>query len=203
MQPSLHCRGQRPIPPGVPLARGKLAEPVGQVVAEDRSQPCRRLGATARPRSPRQLLVSLEERLLDDPGQIHPVVQSRRHLEPGQQARGRPRNRSRSSGVRCSLVEFIASEGKDIAIAPAAEASRKADSARNATHSVYSERHPAPLPPTSPGRRCREASFLSPFPFSLLPFKPSPPERVPEAADEGRRRVPWPAVKARPFGPQP
>ena len=80
-------RVQRPFPADVPLAGHQLAERIGQVMAEDRTQP--RGGRLAGPLPSRlflQRLVGLEQRLLDDPGQVDLVSQPRRDLHPGQQA---------------------------------------------------------------------------------------------------------------------
>ncbi len=81
-------RVERPLQPDVPLPGRQLAQHVGQVVAQNRTQPARRppprLAACVR--IVNQALVSFQQRLLDDPGEVDLVAQPRGDLQPGQQA---------------------------------------------------------------------------------------------------------------------
>ncbi len=82
----VQCLVERPFAADVALASRQLAQHVGQVVAQDRTQPRRGLGLGFRPRwIVTQPLVGFQERLLDDPREVNLVAQPRGDLEPGQQ----------------------------------------------------------------------------------------------------------------------
>ena len=79
-------RFERPLAAKVTLARCQLPQHVGQVVAQDRPQPAGdRGGRSFRRRMLEQALMSLEQGLLNDPGQIDLVAQPGCNFQTGQQ----------------------------------------------------------------------------------------------------------------------